>query len=149
MKNNKVILALCLGNTCRSPMAWGYIKKRLEEHKCEMEVESAGIYAAEGSCAAEKSIKVMTEIGIDISSHISKRLNREIIDRADVIFLLAKELETDIREKYESEQNEIIVIPCEDPFMGDEAEYIKARDVIIEAIEPYLNRIIEKELRSG
>ena len=146
MKNNKGILVLCLGNTCRSPMAWGYIKKRLEEINCNIEVESAGIYAANGSRAAENSIWVMGKLGIDISSHTSQRLNQEICDRADVIFLLSKELATDIRNMYNLEQKEIIAIPCDDPFMGDEAEYIRARDEIIEGIEPHLQRIIDEEL---
>ena len=144
----KEILVLCLGNTCRSPMAWGYIKKRLEDFKSEIAIESAGIYAAEGNYATDNSIKVMAEIDIDISSHISRRLNQDIIDRADIIFLLAKELTIDIRNMYKLEQKEIIIIPCEDPYMGDVVEYIKARDIIIEALEQYTQRIIDKELKA-
>lgn len=58
------ILILCTGNSCRSQMAHGF----LQSFDKEIQVFSAG------TCPAEKvnprAIKVMAEIGIDISKHI-------------------------------------------------------------------------------
>jgi arsenate reductase len=67
MKKNK-ILFLCTGNSCRSQMAEGFAKKLLGD---KFEVYSAGI---EKHGMNERAIKVMKEVGIDISSHFSKTL---------------------------------------------------------------------------
>lgn len=57
----KRILILCTGNSCRSQMAEGFLKSFNEE----LEVYSAGTKPAEK--VNPKAIKVMQEIGIDIS----------------------------------------------------------------------------------
>jgi len=59
------ILVLCTGNSCRSQMAEGFLKKYLPE----FEICSAGTEAA--GKVNEKAIEVMNEIGIDISTHSS------------------------------------------------------------------------------
>lgn len=57
---------LCTGNSCRSQMAEGFTRKLWGE---EFEVFSAGI-KKHGMNA--RAIKVMEEVGIDISNHFSK-----------------------------------------------------------------------------
>ena len=36
------ILMVCLGNICRSPMADGLMRKKVQEHKLDVYVDSAG-----------------------------------------------------------------------------------------------------------
>ena len=36
------ILMVCLGNICRSPMADGFMRKKVQEHKLDVYVDSAG-----------------------------------------------------------------------------------------------------------
>ncbi|MDZ7837112.1 MAG: arsenate reductase ArsC [Actinomycetota bacterium] len=62
---NQKILVLCTGNSCRSQMAEGFLKK----YKPEWQVESAGISPTRVNPAA---IEVMAEQGIDISGYRSK-----------------------------------------------------------------------------
>ena len=71
--NSDNILVLCTGNSCRSQMAEGFIKKILPKAN----VFSAGI---ETHGVNTKAIEVMSEIGIDISTHTSNQLEeyREI-----------------------------------------------------------------------
>lgn len=59
------ILILCTGNSCRSQMAHGYLKK-LDNR---LEVASAGTEAS--GKLNQKAVEVMKEIGIDISDHTS------------------------------------------------------------------------------
>ena len=59
------ILILCTGNSCRSQMAHGF----LQSFDKSLEVYSAGT-AASGQLN-QNAVKVMKEIGIDISHHTS------------------------------------------------------------------------------
>jgi len=59
------VLVLCTGNSCRSQMAEGYIRKF---GKGDVNVSSAGI---ETHGLHPKAIRVMAEDGIDISNHTS------------------------------------------------------------------------------
>ncbi|HEV8083508.1 MAG TPA: arsenate reductase ArsC [Chitinophagaceae bacterium] len=65
----KRILILCTGNSCRSQIAEGYIKKFAGNNA---EVYSAGI---ETHGVNSKAIKIMKEDGIDISRHTSNNIN--------------------------------------------------------------------------
>lgn len=63
------ILILCTGNSCRSQMAEGYIKKFARD---KVEVYSAGI---ETHGVNPKAIQIMKEDSIDISRHTSNNIN--------------------------------------------------------------------------
>ena len=64
----KRVLILCTGNSCRSQMAEGVLRHYRGQ---EFEVFSAGTKA---SMVNPIAIKVMKEIGIDISGHRSKHV---------------------------------------------------------------------------
>jgi arsenate reductase len=76
MMEQKKILVLCTGNSCRSQMAHGYLQK----FACDKAiVYSAGI---ETHGVNPKAIAVMAEDGIDISEHTSNN----ILEYKDVDF---------------------------------------------------------------
>lgn len=64
----KKILFLCTGNSCRSQMAEGFAKFYFDD---KFEIYSAGI---EKHGMNLRAVKVMNEIGIDISIHFSKTI---------------------------------------------------------------------------
>ena len=63
------ILILCTGNSCRSQMAHGF----LQSFDSRLEVYSAGTKPAEK--VNPMAVKVMNEMGIDLSSHSPKSVN--------------------------------------------------------------------------
>lgn len=65
----KRILVLCTGNSCRSQIAEGYLRKFAGN---KAEVFSAGI---ETYGVNPKAVQVMHEDGIDISHHTSNNIN--------------------------------------------------------------------------
>mgnify|MGYP002785989579 CR=1 FL=1 len=64
--SKKNIMFLCTGNSCRSQMAEGWARKYWGE---EFNVFSAG---TKKHGMNERAIKVMNEVGVDISAHYSK-----------------------------------------------------------------------------
>ena len=69
------VLILCTGNSCRSHMAEGILRAAAGDL---FEVHSAGSQPT--GRVHPKAIAVLTEIGIDISSHTSKSMN-DFLDR--------------------------------------------------------------------
>ena len=70
-----LVLILCTGNSCRSHLAEGILRAAAGDL---VEVASAGSKPA--GYVHPLAIRVMAEIGIDISAHRSKHLN-EFLDR--------------------------------------------------------------------
>ncbi len=70
---SRLIIFVCSGNTCRSPMAEGFTNHFLETAKAggDWRACSSGTMAADGIPANEMAVRVMAEHGIDISRHRS------------------------------------------------------------------------------
>lgn len=85
----KKILIVCTGNSCRSPMAEGFLKKHLRPED-GFEIISVGISAIAGGLnPAQEAIEAMKEEGIDISSYIAKPFLRNLAKSADIILAMA------------------------------------------------------------
>lgn len=89
MADRFVIMFVCTGNTCRSPMAEGAMRMLLEkERPGRAEVISAGTHAAEGFPATEYAQEAARVWDVDITGHESQPLTPALIDRADLIFAM-------------------------------------------------------------
>jgi len=73
------ILVLCTGNSCRSQMAEGILKS-LDP---TLQVFSAGVEPA--VAVSRRAIKVMQEIGIDISAQYPKNVNQFLARSFDYV----------------------------------------------------------------
>lgn len=76
---NKRILILCTGNSCRSQMAEGFLKSFDDN----LEVYSAGTKPAEK--VNPNAIRVMKEIGIDISNNYPKDVEQFVDQSFDYV----------------------------------------------------------------
>jgi arsenate reductase len=70
MNPKPLVLILCTGNSCRSHLAEGILRRAAGDL---VEVASAG--SNPSGAVHPMAIRVMREIGIDISSHRSKHMN--------------------------------------------------------------------------
>jgi len=89
LKREGNILFVCTGNTCRSPMAEGFLKKIWPEDKNKVKISSAGTFTLVGLRPTELAIKVMRDRGIDISSYRSTPLSRNLVEKADLILVMS------------------------------------------------------------
>ena len=78
--NYPMILILCTGNSCRSHLAEGILRAALTDN---FRVASAGSNPA--GYVHPLAIRAMAEIGIDISSHLSKHLDEFLTDEVKTV----------------------------------------------------------------
>jgi arsenate reductase (thioredoxin) len=74
------VLILCTGNSCRSHLAEGILRAAAGEI---LDVQSAGSKPA--GYVHPLAIKVMSEIGIDISAHRSKHLDEFLTQKIETV----------------------------------------------------------------
>jgi protein-tyrosine phosphatase len=92
-----MVLFVCTGNTCRSPMAETIFRllaaERLGCRPDEIErhgvvVASAGIAAWGGGKASTGAVEAMREAGGDLSGHASQPVTENLVRQADVIWTM-------------------------------------------------------------
>ncbi|MGM1049146.1 MAG: low molecular weight protein arginine phosphatase [Bacillota bacterium] len=84
MKN---ILFVCTGNTCRSPMAEGMLRKLAKGRGIPLEVRSAGVSAAEGMPISRHAEAVLRDQQIK-DGMSSKPLSMDLVEWSDLILTL-------------------------------------------------------------
>jgi protein-tyrosine-phosphatase len=70
-------------------MAEGLFRLALERRRCtEVEVGSSGTWAYAGSAPTPEAAKVAADLGADISSHRSRPLTADEVEKADVVIAM-------------------------------------------------------------
>ena len=94
-----LVLLVCTGNTCRSPMAEviarNILAKRLGCKMDELEdrgvlVMSAGIAAMMGGRASAEAVEVVSRLGHDLTQHETQPLTEPLVRHADVVYTMTR-----------------------------------------------------------
>ncbi|HYH63713.1 MAG TPA: hypothetical protein VD866_03350 [Urbifossiella sp.] len=95
----RIVLFVCTGNTCRSPLAEGITKALLAERLgCPAEalpakgfwVLSAGVAAYGGGPATDLSAAAAAEFGADLAEHRSRPVNPHLLAAADDVIAMTR-----------------------------------------------------------
>lgn len=91
-----VLVFVCTGNICRSPMAAGIMKDLVldeveQRHRViPILISSAGTHAMTGSPASRHAVEVAAKYDINLNFHRSKPINESIARNADMILTMEK-----------------------------------------------------------
>ena len=104
------IIFVCTGNTCRSPMAEGFMKHIYSSNNLHFNVLSRGLYVDPLSKPSQYSIKALSEYGIDISSHTPRQITLDDIKNSDIIITMTQSHKDALNMAYGGFDNKIISI---------------------------------------
>lgn len=88
-----VIVLVCTGNTCRSPMAETLMREKLRQKlgsEDKVRVISAGVAAAGGAGAAPQAVEVMGTKDLDLTGHAARSLDDSVMNVADLVLTMTR-----------------------------------------------------------
>src|SRR5713226_9354106 len=107
------IIFVCGGNTCRSPMAVGLAGSILGPG---VTVDSAGIDAAIGAKTAPNAVRVMKEMGINISAHSPKDVSALDLSNYDYVVAMDSAVASLLKHLGLAHPRSLIVWNVKDPY---------------------------------
>ncbi len=139
-----LVLFVCTGNTCRSPMAEALFRMALPPDSF-WQAASAGLAAHEGAHASENAIAALRETGGDLRAHRSRPVTAELVQAAAAIVVMTGAHASQIHTLFPYARDKLFLLRAfdpgapahsdvSDPFCGSLAEYRCCRDLIRRAI---------------
>ena len=100
------LLFVCTGNTCRSPMAEGMARQLLTEQlgsadlsRFGFKVQSAGVFAGQGSPASQEAVKLLKRRSIDLGDHCAQPISDALLEQANRVYCLTRDHRDLLRER--------------------------------------------------
>ncbi|MFC2110448.1 low molecular weight protein-tyrosine-phosphatase [Bacteroidota bacterium] len=81
------VLMVCLGNICRSPLAEGILKSKVDSSKIYVDSAGTGAYHV-GNLPDSRSIEVAAKYGIDITNQRARAFSKKDFDAFDYIYAM-------------------------------------------------------------
>ena len=150
-----IVLLVCTGNTCRSPMAEVLFRERLASRlNCPLEqleergvlVTSAGIAAMAGGGSSPEAVQAMQSKGLDLSRHESQPLTERLVRFADLILTMTRGHREALLAQWPAVADRIHVLRPDggdiaDPIGGPPDLYVRCGEQIDAAVATWVDQL--------
>jgi protein-tyrosine phosphatase len=156
------ILMVCLGNICRSPLAEGILKDKVQKAGLNWTIESAGTNNYHMNEAPHPlSQKIARLNGIDISCQRKRRFVAADFDNYDKIYALAEDVMDEMKwiggKKFNANKADLLMnelfpgenIEVPDPYYGGEDGYHEVYRLIDDACDAIINKASPNPSKGG
>lgn len=146
------ILMVCLGNICRSPLAEGILKSKVDASQVFVDSAGTGHWHV-GDEPDKRSVAVGRKYKIDITSQRGRQFSAKDFDDFDIIFVMDNSNKENVlalaendshREKVKLILDEIFPgenVDVPDPYFGGNAGFENVFKMLDEACEQIANRL--------
>jgi protein-tyrosine-phosphatase len=127
------ILFVCTANMCRSPMAEGLMRRKLEQEgrADDVRAASAGVWTVDGRPATQGTVLTMAELDVDIRRHRSRVITERIIENAALILAMTQSHADALKAEFPAHADRIYLLSemvgyaydIEDPVGGTLLDY--------------------------
>ncbi|ANW96140.1 protein-tyrosine-phosphatase [Wenyingzhuangia fucanilytica] len=150
--NPTKVLMVCLGNICRSPLAEGILKSKVQSQDIIVDSAGTGAYHV-GNLPDSRSIAVAKNHGLDITDQRARKIEVSDLDTFDLIYAMD---ESNYRNILALAQNDVQkakvfmimneLLPGEnvsvpDPYYGGDNGFEHVYQMLDEACEVIINKI--------
>ncbi len=156
----RMLLFVCTGNTCRSPMAAAAAQHLLAAERdltasgIETVAGSAGVAASDGQPMTPEAVAALADLGIAARPNRSRQLNRPMIDEAEVIYVMTGSHREAVLSIDRGAASKIVLLDpagkdIPDPYGGPPAVYASAAKRIIDVVRRRLTELDSQSRSSG
>ena len=142
------LLFVCTANICRSPMAEGLARDYARRRGWSVRCRSGGIMGLIDREAATNAVRVLKEIDIDISNHLSSGITNEMVQWADHILVMELRHAIKLRERHDNLGTKVLqlgsfggLVEVKDPVGGWRWRFRRSRDDIQRCVEAFMDNL--------
>ncbi len=152
------ILMVCLGNICRSPLAYGLLRRKVSENSLKVEVDSAGTSAYHvGDAPDHRMAETAKNRGTDISFLRARQFEYNDFQAFDLIYVMDESNLKNVLALAQNEEdkmkvklilNEISNSDAEvpDPYFGGQSGFEQVYDLLDEATDKIIEKMNNNQL---
>lgn len=149
------VLMVCLGNICRSPLAEGILRSKVDPEKVEVDSAATSDYHI-GHSPDERSVAVAQKNNLDITYQRGRQFTAEDFDRFDRIYVMDISNYRDVMSlaQHEEHRQKVSLILDEifpgenvevpDPYQGGPEGFHRVYEMLEEACEVIAQKLDQK-----
>lgn len=150
------VLMVCLGNICRSPLAEGILKSKVDSSKVWVDSAGTGGWHV-GELPDSRSIEIARRNQINISDQRCRKFKEDDFEEFDLIYVMDKSNRDDVLNLASNKLHESKVklilnelspetdLEVPDPYYGGDRGFQNVFDMLNDACEQIANRIIDEK----
>lgn len=149
MEKELNFLFVCMGNTCRSPMAAAYCNHAYCKGKILIHAKSAGLFTSgdginPNAAAALCALGIKESDGNRYLAHRSRTVSPDIISEADTVICMDERIAAFLRIEFPESSDKIISFPfpIPDPYGSDTSVYTECLGYMIKQIDGLIEKLI-------